>query len=211
METVKAGLTVICLCAVIALVLFLVMRGGSVSEYGRKFMTLINGRRRIDDQDGWDRRKPSHRGGGSGHTVVSTKLFVDQLDEDLSTVIHSFPIGEISKHGVSISRPGAVYGTVKLRDAGHCAHTVSEEHARIGHDTDGFYIQEREGGTTNGMFLRDGISRIEEASITDGLILYLGEQPIRFRFPKRKATHVKDDRDPERPAYQTNIMRRRNS
>lgn len=196
------SLAVICLSGVIAFVLFLFMRGSSVSEFARSFKTKLNHN---------DRPVGSGPVSSSGRTVVSTKLFVEQLDEDLCTVIEVFPIGEISKHGVSISRPDAEYGTVKLRDVGHCPRTVSEEHARIGFDAEGFYIQEREGGTTNHMYLGDGITKVEEASITNGLIIYLGEQPIRFRFPKPKATHEQDDRDPERPAYQTKIMRRRHS
>lgn len=200
------SLAVICLCGLIAFVLFLFMRGSSIAEFARSLKDCFGG-------NGY---KPPR---GKGHnlpntprcTVVSTKLFVDQLDEDLRDVVDSFPIGEIPKRGVSISRPGAQYGTVKLHDAGHYSHTVSEEHAWIGCDEDGFYLQEREGGTTNGMFKEDGFSKIEEISISDGLIVYLGEQPIRFRFPKRKAKHEQDDRDPERPATRTNVMRRRNT
>ena len=200
------SLAVICLCGLIAFVLFLFMRGSSIAEFARG----------LKDRFGGNGYKPPR---GKGHnlpntprcTVVSTKLFVDQLDEDLRDVVYSFPIGEIPKRGVSISRPGAQYGTVKLHDAGHYSYTVSEEHAWIGCDEDGFYLQEREGGTVNGMFKEDGFSKIEEISISDGLIVYLGEQPIRFRFPKRKAKHDQDDRDPERPATRTNVMRRRNT
>ena len=112
---------------------------------------------------------------------------------------------------MSITRPNAVCGTIKLNDTVRCAYTVSEQHAWIGCDADGYYLQEREGGTVNGMFKADGISKIEEISISDGLIVYLGEQPIRFRFPKRKAKHEQDDRDPERPATRINVMRRRNT
>ena len=209
MNNIIPGLAVICLCGVIALVLFLFMRGSSISEFVRNFTTKINGRN--DNRDGGSRN--GNRGnGGRGCTVVCTKLFVDQLDEySLDSVIASFPIGEISNRGVSISRPGALYGTVKLRDVGHSAYTVSEEHARIGHDEAGFYIQEREDGTTNGMFLGDGITMVKEAAITDGMVLYLGEQPIRFRFPKRNASHEESDRSSERPAHETKIMRRRNT
>ena len=202
------SLAVICLCGLIAFVLFLFMRGSSIAEFARGLKDWFGGNGNNPPVPG---RKPGHGTGGRGRTVVSTKLFVDQLDEDLRDVVDSFPIGEIPKRGVSISRPGAQYGTVKLHDAGHYSHTVSEEHAWIGCDEDGFYLQEREGGTTNGMFKEDGFSKIEEISISDGLIVYLGEQPIRFRFPKRKAKHEQDDRDPERPATRTNVMRRRNT
>lgn len=203
------SLAVICLCGLIAFVLFLFMRGSSIAEFARSLKDRFGG-----NHGGGSTpvRKPADgtRGGG-GFTVVSTKLFVEQLSEDCRSVIKSFSVGEIPAHGVSISRPDAQFGTIKLSDAVNCAYTVSNQHAWIGCDADGFYIQEREGGTVNGMFKADGFSRIEEANITDGLILYLGEQPIRFTFPKRKASHEQEDRNPERPSHQTNIMRRRNT
>ena len=82
------SLAVICLCGLIAFVLFLFMRGSSLAEFARGLKDRFGGN-----------TKHGHGSGGSrgrGVTMVSTKLIVEQLDEDLRTVIDHFDVGEIS-------------------------------------------------------------------------------------------------------------------
>lgn len=127
------------------------------------------------------REVPRYRIGSAGPTLIT----VEELTEEMM-VYARFDVTTIPGTGVSISRPNSMLGDIKLQGSGTDAYTVAEEHVRIGLDAHGFYIQERDNGTANGMFLKDGVTRIGETDITDGMIVYLGSQPIRFRIPKRK-------------------------
>ena len=159
---------------VVALVLIILRIGFLLRQPGESG-------RRVHSPGGDLRQAPRYRVGPAGPALIT----VEQLTADRLTVCASFVVTNIPNQGVPVSRPGAGSGGIRLRDTGRAVHTVGEEHARIGCDAKGFFIQEREDGTANGMCLMSGTT-VQEVSITDGMIIFLGEQPIRFRIPSEK-------------------------
>lgn len=116
-----------------------------------------------------------------GHTVVLPHLVVEQLDPKTLKTVEQFLICGIPEYGLSISRPDSPHGDIVLRDYSEEAFTVSEDHARILQDEDGFYLQDS--GSRNLLYVRGARTPCDEVAIGDGLIVYLGKQPIRFSIP----------------------------
>ncbi len=110
-------------------------------------------------------------------------FFVEQLDpSDPQQVVQTFPVCEIPYDGVTISRPNAQKGTIKLSGQVQCAFTVSQEHIRIGKDDQGLFLQDMR---MDGRVLHNE-APVTDVDITDGLVLILGDQPLRFRVPGRQ-------------------------
>lgn len=122
---------------------------------------------------------------GNGDACFSAKVIMEQLDKKCSKVIHRYYIGRIPDGGVSISRPNAVCGDIRLSNAEEAAYTVSRLHAFIGCGENGFYIRENESGTCNGTYLDDG-TQVRQTAITNGMIIFLGTQPLHFHIPSEK-------------------------
>lgn len=115
----------------------------------------------------------------------SAMLYVDQLDSQTMKRIKRFAVEEVSANGILISRPNAKDGDIILKDVkgDEAAFTVSENHAVIAKDESGMFIQDNE--SRNGTFVMEDKRKIPleyALNITDGLIVYLGEQPLRFSF-----------------------------
>lgn len=123
---------------------------------------------------------PQPRTGGIGPAEPQCVLRIEQLDPKTMEVVRRYDVPDIPAVGVSISRPNAARGSIKLDPVVREAYTVSQEHVRIGCDDVGIFIQDRK--NVGRMHLEDG-SVVEELDITDGLVLYLGSQPLRFRIP----------------------------
>lgn len=111
-------------------------------------------------------------------------LILDQLDPKTLRTVKSFEIHDIPYIGVSVCNPHATRGDIILVNSGEEALTVSHEHLRIGRDDEGMYVQDS--GSANKTYTREG-RIVDEAEITDGLILFLGTQPVRFRIPNPMA------------------------
>lgn len=116
-----------------------------------------------------------------GVTLMPPVLYVEQLHPDTNKVIERFEIHDIPVMGVTISRPDAQRGTIKLNPAVRAAYTVSENHVRIGRDAQGMFVQDQK--NDGRMRLPRTRAVVEEIDIKDGLILQLGMQPLRFLIP----------------------------
>ena len=114
-------------------------------------------------------------------TVVPDRLIMEQLNPKTMKSVKEFKVGSIPKEGVSISRPNAeVDDGILLSKATSEAFTVSPHHAVIAEDEKGLFIQDCH--SKNNMFDKDH-NKVEELDITDGMIVYLGRQPVRFSIP----------------------------
>ena len=117
----------------------------------------------------------------SGSTLLLPILYVDQLDPRTLKTVRRFQIRSIPEYGVSISRPDCSHGDIILMNFCKEAFTVSEDHARILKDEDGFFIQDN--GSHNLMHVKGCNTPVAEAAIEEGMIVFLGTQPLRFTFP----------------------------
>ena len=174
-------LVVIALCGVIAFFLYL-FAGGNIPEKPRNV------------------GKPA--GGQAGVTVISPNLKVEQLDVSCKTVVETFIISVKKNRDWFISRPDGE-GDIILKKTDHfnrdadCAFTVSNRHAVIACDDQGLFIQDND--SSNGMYIWGNFEPQEELAISNGLVIALGDQPIRFtlinRFARDEhATHIGDKR-----------------
>lgn len=127
----------------------------------------------------------------SGATMILPALYMEQLDPATMKMVQRFEITNVPSMGIAISRPNAVHGDIKLNASVKAAFSVSENHARIGRDEQGFFIQDQK----NDGRMRLGKTKmvVEEADITNGLILYLGIQPLRFVIPDFWCDSSNDD------------------
>ena len=123
----------------------------------------------------------SYARGGQGETMFLPMLFIDQLDPKTMESVKQFPVCDIPENGVTISRPNASSGGILLSKATREAYTVSANHAKIGMDEDGMFIQDC--GSHNKMYAKGSRKAADELEITDGMIVYLGMQPLRFSIP----------------------------
>ena len=122
-----------------------------------------------------------------GGTKTFPKLFIDQLDPSTMDPVARFKVPTFPPNGVTISRPNADSGTFLLKDLhdpDEVAFTVSENHVRIGMDRDGIYLQDNH--STNKTRQELGGDPVEQLDIKDGMIVYLGSQPIMFRIPNMR-------------------------
>lgn len=117
----------------------------------------------------------------NGHTLWLPILFVDQLEPYTHKLLKRYKISDVPENGITISRPGANEGDIILTNATKVAYTVSQNHACIGKDSNGFFIQDQK--SHNKMFADGKAKPVDEIPITDGLVVYLGMQPIRFVIP----------------------------
>ena len=127
------------------------------------------------------------------HGKSTPLLVLEQLNKDMD-VVARFTIPQIPATGVSVSRPGAEEGSIRLSDSLKEACTVSQCHIRIGLDEKGFFFNEKVNGTTNGVYLYSG-EKVCGASIHDGMIVYLGDQAVRFVLSEGSmagATRIRD-------------------
>ena len=122
-----------------------------------------------------------HRGGRSGETMLLPMLFIDQLDPKTMESVEQFAVCDIPEKGVTISRPNAKSDGILLSKATKEAYTVSRNHAVIAMDDEGMFLQDC--GSHNKMFTNGIRKPVEQVDITDGLIVYLGMQPLRFSIP----------------------------
>ncbi len=125
--------------------------------------------------------EPEKGGTSPGGTLLLPILYVDQLDPRTLKTVRRFQIRSIPEYGVSISRPDCSHGDIILMNFCKEAFTVSEDHARILKDEDGFFIQDN--GSHNLMHVKGCNTPVAEAAIEEGMIVFLGTQPLRFTFP----------------------------
>ena len=121
---------------------------------------------------------PRYRVGPAGPTQIT----VEQLTADRKTVYARYDVTIIPGEGVSIGRkkvPGCV---IILREGMDCTKTVGAAHARLGHDSKGFFLQ----NCGDGHKIGTGEGLAEQVDVRDGTLVWLGQQPIRFRIPSEK-------------------------
>lgn len=123
----------------------------------------------------WERGEKPRSGG----TMLMPILVIEQLHPHTNEVVKSFPITTIPPEGLTISRPDAGKGTCRLSDEVRSARSVSSEHLIIGRDEKGIFAQDNH--SSNGTRIMGREEKVDEVAITDGLILLLGYQPVRFR------------------------------
>lgn len=124
---------------------------------------------------------PGDPPGGSGDTLLPPMLYVDQLDPRTMKLVKRFDLERIPDKGVSISRPNAKQGGIKLDDSIREAFTVSADHCRIGMDDKGIFLQDmRKDGR---MYLPKTGKVVDQVDVVDGLVVVVGRQPLRFVIP----------------------------
>lgn len=109
------------------------------------------------------------------------RLIVEQLSMKTGKVVHRYSIQDIPEDGVSISRPTANEGDILLDPVCPEANSVSQCHLLIGEDEQGFFVVDNH--SRQGTYINGIDERIEGTAVTNGLVLMLGKQPIRFVFP----------------------------
>lgn len=177
-------LSVLILLLLIAIAFLLILRNGDKnrdSGVEPGFRSLFGGKGGQTTFDGGHKRKKQ------GGTKAFPKLFIDQLDPSTMNPVARFTVPTFPPNGVTISRPDADSGTFRLKDLhdpDEVAFTVSENHVRIGMDRDGIYLQDN--NSTNKTYRETGGEPVDELDITDGMIVYLGSQPIMFRIPNMR-------------------------
>ena len=129
-------------------------------------------------------------GRAPGHTLLLPLLLVEQLDPKSMKPVKRFQVRDIPEYGVSVSRPDSAHGDIILADFSEEAFTVSEDHARILRDEDGFFLQDS--GSRNLVYVKGSRTPVDEVSIEDGLVVFLGMQPLRFFFPDPFSTGTPD-------------------
>lgn len=112
-------------------------------------------------------------------TLLLPCLAVEQLDVRSQRVIHTFFICDVPDSGISISRPTAAEGEIRLIDYNEIVRSVSERHITIGQDEKGFFWVNRDAN----VITLCGNVKAACRDIKDGDTLYLGSgrQPIRIR------------------------------
>ena len=130
----------------------------------------------------------------NGGTVLMPYLYLEQLDPRNPEKRHRrYPLSQdlLLNSGIAVTRSGGPMGEVPLDCAFNETLTVGEEHALVALDDYGCFIQNNH---PNGMRVMrgDALVQVDEVSIEEGTVVYLGEQPIRFCYPQIK--------DPGRPS-----------
>lgn len=204
--------SVLVMLLIIALAFVLLMMNGD-SAVGKALKDYI---RRLFGKTGKKETPAGGNDGGRGKTdggtVInfdSTKLYLEQLDMKSKKVTHRFAIEFIPPEGISVSRPDAKTGDILLDPACEEAYSVSERHLLIGEDSKGFFAVDND--STNHTFVNHDPKPIDEISINDGLILFLGQQPIRFVFPKEPVKEWFDEAPYTQAFDQGTIRREKNN
>lgn len=117
----------------------------------------------------------------SPETVIMPYLYVEQLNPVTLRTHKRYSVNRnrLVSRGATITREGN-QGDVVMDCAFPETNTVGFEHAVIALDEYGCFIQNNHG---NGMTLEPYGPAVDEVSIKNGTVVYLGEQPIRFTFP----------------------------
>ena len=128
--------------------------------------------------------------GDNGGTVIIPYLYLEQLDpHNLNKCYRRFNLTkeQLLSTGMAITRAGGYQGEVPLDCVYKETLTVGEEHAVVALDEYGCFIQNNH---MNGMRILQGdtLVQVNEIEISEGTIVYLGEQPVRFSYPKITVT-----------------------
>jgi hypothetical protein len=117
----------------------------------------------------------------TGTTLLPPVLYIDQLDPRTMQLAKRIEVADIPETGLTISRPNAQLGNIKLDGSTREAYSVSQEQVKLGADQFGIFIQDYRKPNR----MRHGKTKqiVDEIAITDGLIVYLGLQPLRFTIP----------------------------
>lgn len=110
------------------------------------------------------------------------KLIVEQLSMKTGKVVHRYSIQELGESGCFISRPTAKEGDILLDPICPEAASVSNCHLFIGEDDQGIYVVDN--NSRHGTYVNGIDEPIKGTGVTNGLVLMLGKQPIRFVIPK---------------------------
>ena len=110
------------------------------------------------------------------------KLIVEQLSMKTGKVVHRYSIQELGESGCYISRPTAKEGDILLDPICPEAASVSSCHLFIGEDEQGIYVVDN--NSRLGTYVNGIDEPIKGTAVTNGLVLMLGKQPIRFVIPK---------------------------
>lgn len=115
-------------------------------------------------------------------------IIMDQTTEK-GMIIDSFEIANIPAEGITISRPGAPSGDIFLSAKGKDAATVGTEGLIIGKDEKGMFGKLYENGhKKNKLYLFNSdtkeLCETDQFDITDGTVICMGSQWLRFRKPE---------------------------
>lgn len=133
-------------------------------------------------------KKRAPKGGRSDSTLIIPALYLDMLDPanlKRSLGTYSLPKDQLLSTGLTLARAAEEsQGDILLEYVGEETRTIrSRNHAVVAMDEYGCYIQRID---SNDMYLLvDGqpVPR-DEIEINEDVIIYLGKQPIRFRYPR---------------------------
>lgn len=134
---------------------------------------------------------------GSGTPIIT----IDQLKLNIRSnkleYVTSFPIYDIPREGIYISRPNGTKDSnvIRLSDKVRESFQVSDHHLGIGMDYPGSYFA-KDMGSKNGTYLLSKARTPQPAtgsfSITDKMIVRLGRQWIRFNIHKETPIDIDD-------------------
>ena len=127
--------------------------------------------------------------GSTDYTVITNALYLEMLNpRNLNHVAETYtlPVSQLESTGISIARAKEnARGDILLAPRFSETNTVgSAHHAVVAKDDEGYFIKNNH---QNGIFLVVGKEQqqMDEIAIKGGEVIYLGNQPIRFREPKR--------------------------
>lgn len=129
----------------------------------------------LHQKDGDTRRNIKYRVGPPGPALIT----VEQLTADCKEIYATFDVTIIPGAGVCISRMPHSGCVVVLREGMDCTWTVGVPHARLGHDPKGFFLQDC--SAEYKLYTDEGVT--EQVDIIDGMVVWLNQQPLRFRIP----------------------------
>lgn len=116
-------------------------------------------------------------------TYLMPKLLIDQLDG--RNIVKTFEISRIPEEGIYLSHPSAKrkpeINEIYLANSS-TVKTVSTGHIGIGYDSKGYYFTDND--SNNHTYLSGSDKPVHTVSIEDNMMVRMGQQWIRFRFPK---------------------------
>lgn len=134
-----------------------------------------------------NKRKPQSR--KIDETLIMPAIYLDMLDPKSlkACSTYSLPKGQLQSTGMMIARAAEdAQGDILLECIFDETRTVSSRnHAVVAKDEYGFFIQNNHSNDMDLVVGRARESR-DEIAIKGGEIIYLGNQPIRFRLPEKK-------------------------
>lgn len=120
------------------------------------------------------------------------QLLIDQFNET-NHIIKTLEISSIPADGLYVSRfmtNRAPFQNEVFLEKDKLAETASEAHFGLAIDDEGMYIKDND--SANHLYLAGSNQPSTAISLYDGIVVYAGAVPLRFRFPKQSHEFIDD-------------------